>query len=199
MEARHLSPEAYLAFDAASPQKHEYWHGRVIAMAGAEPDHNDISSNLMIRIGSQLNDGCRIVSSDQRVQLDSSYVYPDLVITCGPRRYDDSRPRTLLNPTAVIEIISPSTSDRDRRDKMTSYLRLASLREYWIVETAFAQVTQYAKHKEAWIAKPLTGRAAQIESPHFGVTLTLAEIYRGLDEIPDETDWKGDGPLEDNA
>ncbi|MEM1094854.1 MAG: Uma2 family endonuclease [Bacteroidota bacterium] len=200
MEAsRRLSPAEYFAFDAASPQKHEFYNGHIVAMAGAEPDHNDISANLMIRIGSQLPEHCRIVSSDQRVQLDDSYVYPDLVITCGERRYDTNRPRTLLNPLAVIEIISPSTSTRDRRDKMGSYLRLPSLQEYWIVETDVAHVTQYTKHGDTWIAKPLMGRAATVASEPLGVSLTLAEIYRGLDAILDEIPWKGDGPLEETA
>ncbi|MEM6646483.1 MAG: Uma2 family endonuclease [Bacteroidota bacterium] len=197
--SRRLSPAEYFAFDAASPQKHEFYNGHIVAMAGAEPEHNRIKGNVQGLMWQRLPEGCSSVTSDQRVQLDDSYVYPDLVITCGPRRYDANRPRTLLNPLMVIEIISPSTSTRDRRDKMGSYLKLLSLREYWIVETDVAHVTQYAKHGDAWAVELLAGRAVSVESEHLSVSLTLAEIYRGLDAIADEIPWKGDGPLQEDA
>ncbi len=42
----YVTLEAYLALDADADVKHEYWDGRVIAMAGAEPEHNQLTGNL---------------------------------------------------------------------------------------------------------------------------------------------------------
>ncbi len=42
----YVSLAAYLALDADADVKHEYWDGRVVAMAGAEPEHNQLTANL---------------------------------------------------------------------------------------------------------------------------------------------------------
>lgn len=40
-----LSPQAYLEQERASHQRHEYYAGRVVAMAGASAAHNRIVSH----------------------------------------------------------------------------------------------------------------------------------------------------------
>ena len=42
----YVTLEAYLTLDAEADVKHEYRDGRVIAMAGAEPEHNQLTVNL---------------------------------------------------------------------------------------------------------------------------------------------------------
>ncbi len=37
--------------------------------------------------------------------------YPDIVVVCGEPEFDDEQRDTLLNPTLIIEILSPSTED----------------------------------------------------------------------------------------
>jgi Uma2 family endonuclease len=62
--------EEYLAYENASPEKHEYYQGQIFAMAGAGYRHNLIYSNLFIEIGIQLKGSkCKPFGSDMRVHI----------------------------------------------------------------------------------------------------------------------------------
>jgi Uma2 family endonuclease len=78
---------------------------------------------------------CRVVGLDQRVKAESSsfYTYPDLVIFCGPGQYQPDKTATLLNPTAIFEVLSESTEKCDRSSKFRLYQQIPSLKEYILV------------------------------------------------------------------
>ena len=48
------SIESYLQMEEAAEQKHEFYKGEIIAMAGAGPRHNVLFSNLFGELTSQL-------------------------------------------------------------------------------------------------------------------------------------------------
>ena len=87
-------------------------------MAGASPEHNQVTGNLAAALhGPMTARGCRLGIGDQRVRtVAGRYSYPDLVFTCGGPRYTDdtpagdgeANPPVLLNPTLVVEVVSPS-------------------------------------------------------------------------------------------
>jgi Uma2 family endonuclease len=59
------------------------------------------------------------------------YAYPDLVVVCGPSQYHDQARDVLLNPTVIVEVLSPSTEAIDRGDKLYRYRRwLPTLMDY---------------------------------------------------------------------
>ena len=37
------------------------------------------------------------------------YVYPDITVVCGERQFDDDEKDVLLNPTLIVEVLSPTT------------------------------------------------------------------------------------------
>ena len=69
-----------------------------------------------------------------KVAQAESYFYPDIVVVCGERRalkmilFD-----TLLNPTLIVEILSPSTETYDRGEKFEHYQQIASLKDYILI------------------------------------------------------------------
>src|SRR5437879_758991 len=90
---KYTSSQEYLALERASKEKHEYFEGRIIAMAGASLAHNNIVANLIREIGNSLKGKpCIILPSDIRISVPSgeSYMYPDATIVCGqPEMVDD--------------------------------------------------------------------------------------------------------------
>jgi len=38
------------------------------------------------------------------------YIYPDITVVCGESELEDAEQDTLLNPTVIIEILSPRPS-----------------------------------------------------------------------------------------
>ena len=66
----YVTLKAYLALEADADVKHEYWDGRVIAMAGAEPEHNQLTANLATEFNVRLRArGYRVAVADQRVRV----------------------------------------------------------------------------------------------------------------------------------
>ncbi|MCP4404330.1 MAG: Uma2 family endonuclease, partial [bacterium] len=52
----------------------------------------------------------RLYPNDMRVRIPrgNSYKYPDIVIVCEKPQFEDNQHDTLLNPTVIIEVLSPS-------------------------------------------------------------------------------------------
>lgn len=179
-----VSAESYLDLDATSDTKYEYWSGRVVAMAGAEPEHNKITANLTFELMGGLRDrDCSVVASDQRVQVGDRYVYPDVVVTCGVEKYADTRPRTLLNPSVLIEVLSATTLEADLEQKLLAYIRLDSVQEYWIVSVGRPLIMQYVRRAEEWVLHAIVGLSSTVKSEHLGIGIGMQDVYRRvLDE-----------------
>jgi Uma2 family endonuclease len=74
------------------------------------------------------------LSSDLRVKVSvNGLIYPDLTIVCGPANLEDEHTDVLLNPTVIIEVLSPGTERYDRGKKFDLYRELDSLKEYVLV------------------------------------------------------------------
>lgn len=147
LKYNYISPEEYLEMERASDQKHEYYDGYVEATSGASLKHNDIAANLYTTIGNFLKDHeCRILPSEMRVSTPNrdSYIYPDASIVCGTPQLEDDKFDTLLNPSVVFEILSPSTRKNDIGYKFLWYQHIPSLNEYIMIDSGkrFVQVVR---------------------------------------------------------
>src|SRR5438045_2897778 len=81
-----FTEKEYLALEAVAETKHELVAGQILAMAGAELDHNQICTNVKPALAAALGQRpCRVVGSDQRVKVEATaeYFYPDVVVVCG--------------------------------------------------------------------------------------------------------------------
>ncbi len=110
---------------------------QITDMAGASPEHSAIIVNFVAAIRKQLRNSTCFVYSDN-VQYrwktqdgDEKMVIPDASINC---RTKSRRGNTFLEtPRFVMEVISPSTENYDRTEKMELY-RQQEIEEYWIVD-----------------------------------------------------------------
>ena len=119
-----LTVEEYLQFEKASVRKHEFYRGKVFAMAGAGNKHVKIHSNLFIALGIGLKGKpCKPYGSDLRIHIPENtlFTYPDIAIICGEILPSDTDEDTAIRPTVLIEILSPSTKNYDRGDKFKLY------------------------------------------------------------------------------
>ena len=178
---KRYTPEEYLAIDRQAPFKSEYHAGEIFAMAGASEEHNIITVNLTVALGSQLRGGsCRPFAADMRVRVGPAdlYAYPDVVVVCGERRYADEQRDVLLNPTVIIEVLSPGTEDYDRGDKFTGYRYLDSLQEYLLVAQDRPHVEHYTRQPDGrWLLSEAAHLEAVIHLPSLAADLALSEVY----------------------
>lgn len=95
---RKLSPQSYLAIERTADYKSEYYDGEMFAMAGASETHNLIVSNVVRSLGNRLlNRDCYVYPSDMRVKVSTigKYTYPDVVVVCGKKVFDDDQHDTI--------------------------------------------------------------------------------------------------------
>jgi len=178
----YISPDDYLAIEVRAERKHEYFDGRIYAMAGASMNHNFIVANLTKRLNIFLdNKGCDVFGSDLRVTTPSfdSFMYPDITILCDEVKGKDDNTDTLVNPTVIIEVMSPSTKGYDIAFKFHYYKQIPSLREYILVDSTrnFVQVNK-RNADNSW-AEPLSiiDNDGILPIEHIGFKVALADIY----------------------
>jgi Uma2 family endonuclease len=144
----HLSFEEYCQIESRSPIKHEYVDGQALAMAGGSREHAALCANILGLLTAQLRGRrCQAHTSDLRVRVRATGLatYPDVTVICGRAELDpeDRLGHTALNPTLLVEVLSPSTEEYDRGEKLTHYKQIEALREVVLV-------TQRERSVEVW-------------------------------------------------
>src|SRR6266849_164412 len=161
---RRISPEEYLARERRAELKSEYLRGDVLAMARANYTHNISQVNLAGEAVNQLEGRpYRILTSDMRVKINAteSYTYPDIAIVCDKPQFEDEVFDTLLNPRAVVEVLSDSTERYDRGAKFGHYRQIPSLQEYVLVAQDRPLVERYVRRGAgSWVLTIFEGLSA---------------------------------------
>ncbi len=182
-----FTDQDYLEFERNADTKHEFRNGRIVGMAGASDTHNVIISNLFLDLGIRAREnGCRTFSGDMRIKADTgSYFYPDIVITCGERKFEDEKNDVLLNPKAIVEVLSKSTKLKDRNEKFDSYLKLESLTDYVLVEQNEMRIEHYFRTDENdWKFRLLENPEDHLQFDSINCHISLEEIYTEIELAP---------------
>jgi Uma2 family endonuclease len=185
----HVTAADYLAAERTGKTKHEYLAGQVYAMAGASERHNLVAMNTGASLHAQLRRrSCNVYPSDMRVKTRAMglYTYPDLSVVCGTPQFEDERRDTLLNPTLIVEVLSPTTENYDRGRKFQHYRTMPSLVEYVIIAQDVMHVEHYARQPDGrWLLTEADGAAGAIQLAAIGCELALADVYEKV-EFEDE-------------
>ena len=180
-----LTTQDYLEFERKSEIKHEYFDGKIFAMAGAKRNHNIVNQNLNGLVWQHLkNKDCESYSGDMRIFVPETglYTYPDLVVVCSEPQFQDDVFDTLLNPTLLIEVLSESTEGYDRGKKFQHYRSIGSLQEYILVSQDEAWIEKYVKHGDGfWLLSEAVGLDSSIEFSSIKCNIALAEVYDKID------------------
>jgi Uma2 family endonuclease len=177
---RRVSVSEYLDLERRSETKNEYLGGEIFAMAGASRQHNRIVLNLGIALDGQLKGrGCEVYTNDMRVRVPAAdlFTYPDVVVACGEPKFVDEGLDTLLDPTLIVEVLSPSTESYDRGAKFGYYRTLPSLTEYLLIAQDRIHVEHFVRQEGGWLMTEATQREDVLELPSIGCRLALAEVY----------------------
>jgi Uma2 family endonuclease len=180
----HFSPEEYLARERLATFKSEYLRGKVVAMSRANYAHTLVKDNLAGEAGNQLeNTPCRVLTSDMRVKVEATglYTYPDIAIVCDEPRFEDEVFDTLLNPRALVEVLSDSTEKYDRCAKFGHYRQIPSLQEYVLVAQDQPLVERYVRQPDgSWLLTVFEGLDQTFAFASVPARIRLADIYGGI-------------------
>jgi Uma2 family endonuclease len=179
---RRLSAEEYLALERQSERKHEYLGGEMFAMSGATREHNLIALQTAAALLSQLRGRpCEVYMGDMRLRVDATglYTYPDVVVVCGePQLVADAELDTLLNPTLIVEVLSPSTEGYDRGKKFAHYRTIQSLAEVVFISQERVEVERFSRQPNGdWLLHEVNQLEHRLPLPAIGCEISLAAIY----------------------
>jgi Uma2 family endonuclease len=192
-ERRLHTVEEYLRLEREAEERHEFRDGDIVDMAGGSVVHSLLIANCIGTLGRFLKGGpCRVYDSNLRVRIKrrSLYSYPDATIVCGPPQVDHDDPfgETVVNPTLVLEVLSPSTELYNRKTKFDRYRELGSFQEYVLVSQDMPRIETYFRHPDGgWAFDVGVELEAVVKLRSVGVDLPLAEIYAGVDFPPATT------------
>ncbi len=173
-----VSPEEYIEGELHSEVRHEYYAGRIEAMAGASDAHNIITGNFFGELFAHLRGSpCRPYVNDMKVRirvgLNDWYYYPDVMVRCGAAGQQKYFTET---PAVIVEVLSEATDRKDKREKLVAYRLLPSLHTYILAEQDRREVTVHRLVNGEWTEATLRG-SDTLTIPELNFSTTLDAIY----------------------
>ena len=164
---------------------------QITDIAGASPNHSLVIVNFVSAIRKQLrNSTCYVYSDNVQYNFktdngESKTVIPDASINC---RVKSRRGNTFLDaPRFVMEVLSPTTEQYDRNEKMELY-RQQEIEEYWIVDIRIKQVEIYELDYDNGVPKYYLWRTItennkeELRILHFpGIKITFDELFEEIE------------------
>ena len=146
--------DEFRAWDAAQPGRYEFVGGEVRAMVGATKSHYRVARALTKTLEAHLSGSrCAVYQETVRLRVAENGRLPDVMVTCDERDHAD--PLVVRYPTFIAEVLSESTGDTDRVEKLVEYCTIDSLQEYLLLDTQTRSAQLHRRRSVGW-GQPLT-------------------------------------------
>ena len=169
--------DEYLALESTSEVKHEWINGLVYAMSRGTPEHGRLCAAIVRALPQ--TDQCRIYSSDTLLYVERAQhsTYADASIVCGAiltRGAKDKNGKSLgeaiTNPSVVVEVLSRSTEQRDRRERFVLFQQVDSLEEYVLISQEERRIEVRRRVAQNWsVDVRLAGETIRIHGREIAV------------------------------
>jgi len=175
--------EDYVRLEEDSSVRHEFAAGQVWAMAGGTPEHAGITANVARLLGNALEGRpCRVYSPDLRVRVKATGLssYADVTVICGKVELDPEDPKrqTVLNPTVLVEVLSPSTEEYDRGEKLQNYQQIPSVAEVMLVAHDRVEVEIFRRAPDGTWSRHAAIDGETVKLGSLACELPVRDIYR---------------------
>lgn len=164
-------------------KRYEIIDGDLFVSPAPRPWHQTVSRRIQYALMQQLEDpGIAWVfnAPTDLLLADTDVMQPDIVVVRCDRPEVIGDKALLGRPDLLVEILSPSSVDRDRHLKRMAYGR-HSVPEYWIVEPEAGCVDQYLLGPGGLTLAARFDRSDVLTSPSFPeVRIVLAKVFAPL-------------------
>lgn len=172
----------YRALERETDRKHEYYDGEIFAMTGGSAKHAALASAVTLQLGPQLQGkACQVYSSDLGVRSLATGLatYADVTVICGPLETDPEDEDTVVNPTILVEVTSPTSEKRDRGDKLEHYKTIPALRAVVVVSHREKLVEVHARRVDEWVLH--SAASGKILVPAIDCMLDIDALYSAVE------------------
>ena len=167
----------------------ELIRGKIFKMDPApSTEHQTIVVNLVYEFMHCLKGkSCKVFSAPFDVRISKfkedkaidSVVQPDLCIICDPKKIDEKG--CIGAPDMIVEILSPSTAQRDLELKYTLYEE-NGVKEYWIVQPNDQTVTVFDLENEKYVLRGIYHRLKKVLVKSISLEIDLIDIFLDKEE-----------------
>jgi len=185
--------DEYRALSETAEERLEYRNGEIFTMSGGSYLHSRITVNIIGFLGITLRDSdFYIFNGNLRIWIPSFQcgTYADVLVINGEPEFNGTRTDEILNPSLIVEVLSPSTEDYDRSEKFRKYRSITSLREYLLVSQSEPYIEHYSKSVSNANSKSENGDIWQLQISDrleqkvilssLNIEVPLSEIYRRI-------------------
>lgn len=177
-----MTKPAFVAWLAKQDRKYEWKEGRVMQMTNVTRGHASIVSNILGTLRQLLDlDKWSVVASDFGVEDETFLRFPDVLVEPAG---GDPRGRRADHAALLFEVLSPTSVDADMIEKPAEYMSIDTLQAYVVASQDEAICWLWSRDVATgqFPAKPerIVGRDQSIAIAILGVSLPLADIYRGI-------------------
>ena len=157
--------------------------GSIEMMSNPTETHEQIAGNIGAPLKLAMDQrGCRCYQGGIRVQRsddirETDKTRPDVVVRCGPV----SKGTYINDPVVIVEVLSPSTIDKDRGPKLAFYKSLATVRHIALVYQDQMRVEHYRRTDSGFEFEALTTAASQLRFDAVEFSLPLETVYFGVE------------------
>lgn len=102
---------------------------------------------------------------------------------CGPRETDPSDRDAVVSPTLIVEVLSPSTEEYDRGDKLEHYQQIPALRQYVLVAHDARHVQVWTRGAGGEWTRRDAGDGDQVELASIGAVLDVRGLYAAAEPV----------------
>jgi Uma2 family endonuclease len=172
--------EKYLDQQEQADYKSEFFNGMICAMSGGTPNHSQLSARMLALLDRALPH-CRVFDSNLKLYIEqfNQAVCPDCMAACNDLQFVKNRSDIILNPTLVVEVLSPSTKAHDQSTKTHCYHSVLSIQHILLVSQDHILADQYARTSDrTWTLTRYSSRKDTVLLLDIGIS--LEEIYRNI-------------------
>ena len=117
----------------------------------------------------------RLFKKTKKDQEIETVVQPDICVICDREKLDDRG--CIGAPDLIVEILSPSTKNKDIKDKFELYEQ-NEVKEYWIVDPSNKTVIKYTLEQGKYIGDKIRGEEEMLSSTLFPeLSINLSEVF----------------------
>ena len=166
--------------NAPEDKRYELLNGELVVVPSPRTGHQTISRNLEMILWTfikQAELGELFHAPLDVVLSDTDVVQPDILFISKDREQIITEDNIRGAPDLVVEILSPSTAERDRTYKLALY-SLHGVREYWLVDPDARTVVVMELTEEGFRTTASYGETETAISPLLeGLTVDLSEVF----------------------
>ncbi len=177
--------EEYFELERKSEERFEFWNGEVFCMSGVSPEHDQIESNLNFHLRAKLaKRNCRVFLANMRIKVPTAppYRYADVSGLCGEAEFEEiGGIRAIINPSLIVEVLSPSTEAYDRGDKFTHYQSISTFSEYLLIAQHRPHITHLVKQTDgSWTHYEYNDLTSIFRLASLNCELAMSEVYENV-------------------